>query len=86
MIFYPVIILSALFCVSIFIVIAATFGDQNIPANDWVNKNANWVLIIETVLLMMAAIGAMTVDRIRTLRRLARAKENQITEDSTDVG
>lgn len=86
MIFYPVIFLSAIFCVSIFIVIAATFGDQNIPANHWVNRNANWVLITETVLLMIAAIGAMTIDRIRTLRRLARENENKIAEESIDVG
>lgn len=88
MTFYPVILFSTLFCISIFIVIAATFGDPTIPVNQWVNRHANVVLLVETVLLMFAAIGAMTVDRIRTLRRLAAEKElaaRSESEVSNDV-
>lgn len=84
--FYPVIILSAIFCVSIFIVIAATFGDRNLPVNKWVNKNANWILIVETILLVIAAIGAMTADRIRTLRRIANEQSDSHDGETTDVG
>ncbi|WP_417847392.1 hypothetical protein [Thalassoglobus sp.] len=75
MTFYPVIVISTIFCVSIFIVIAVTFGDQDVPVNRWVNKNANLILIVETVLLTITAIGAMTVDRLRTLKRIAAEKE-----------
>lgn len=76
--FYPVIVLAAIFCISIFIVIAATFGDPNIPLNKLINRHANSVLIVETVLLTLTTLGAMTVDRLRTLRKLA-----QQTDDST---
>lgn len=90
MTFYPVIILSTIFCVTIFIVIAATFGDPSIPVNQWVNKNANTILIVETVMLLVAAIGAMTVDRVRTLRKLAEQSDANPSTDSSmateDVG
>ncbi len=90
MTFYPVIVMSTIFCISIFIVIAATFGDQEVTVNRWVNKNANFILIVETVLLMISAIGAMTVDRLRTLKRLAAEEDfvstpNQETELSNEA-
>lgn len=75
MTFYPVVLMSTIFCVSIFIVIAATFGDPLNPVNKWINRNANAFLLGETVLLMVSVLVAMTLDRMRTLRRLARRQE-----------
>lgn len=84
MTFYPVVVMSTIFCVSIFIVIAATFGDPLNPVNKWVNHNANVFLLGETFLLMAAVLIAMTLDRIRTLERLARQQEAepQATQES----
>ncbi|TWT49899.1 hypothetical protein KOR42_38510 [Thalassoglobus neptunius] len=84
--FYPVIVVSAIFCISIFIVIAATFGDQLNPANRWINRNANSVLIIETVVLVIVTLGAMTIDRVRTLKKLSQTKSSSpVAQESSDV-
>lgn len=83
MTFYPLIVMGAIFCISIFIVIATTFGDPDHPLNRWVNLNANLILITETVLLVILSVGAMTVDRLRTLKILAMEQEK--TEGETDV-
>ncbi len=77
MTFYPLIVMGAIFCISIFIVIATAFGDPDHPLNRWVNQNANLMLITETVLLVTLSVGAMTVDRQRTLRALAKEQKNE---------
>ncbi len=74
-IFYPVAVVGAVFCISIFVVIATAFGDPLAPANQWVNKFATPLLLFETLLLVTVAIGAMAADRVRTLRRLAVEKK-----------
>ena len=86
MTFYPLIVMGAIFCISIFIVIATTFGDPDHPLNSWVNLNANLILITEAVLLVILSIGAMTVDRLRTLKKLASEQKEQenIPEESCD--
>lgn len=84
MTFYPVIVLAALFCVTIFMVIAATFGDPANPANRWMNANANSLLIGESILLVVAAVAAMTIDRVRTLRQLGAARDEQSHTTQTD--
>ncbi len=76
MTFYPLIVMGAIFCISIFIVIATTFGDQDHPMNRWVNQNANLILITESVLLVILSVGAMTLDRLRTLKIIALEQEN----------
>lgn len=82
-IFYPVAFVGAIFCMSIFVIIAATFGDAGNPVNDWVNKNAIPILLWETLLLVTVSIGAMTYDRVRTMRRMQTM--NDASEDENDV-
>ena len=84
MTFYPVIVMATLFCVTIFMVIAATFGDPANPANRWMNRNANMLLIGESVLLVVCAVGAMTIDRMRTLQRSPSRGNNASPETSAD--
>lgn len=82
-IFYPVAFVGAIFCMSIFVIIAATFGAADNPVNEWVNKNATQILLWETLLLVTVSIGAMTYDRIRTMRRMQAMSD--AAEDETDV-
>lgn len=69
--FYPVVLMSTVFCVSIFIVIAATFGERTNPVNAWINRHANLILLAEAGVLFGLSILAMTLDRLRTLKQLA---------------
>jgi len=82
-IFYPVAFVGAIFCMSIFVIIAATFGDADNPVNEWVNKNATQILLWETLLLVTVSIGAMTYDRVRTVRRMQTMNDD--TKDENDV-
>ena len=73
--FYPVVLMATIFCITIFLVIAATFGDPAHPVNKWINKNANTLFIVEAILLVVLSIVAMAIDRVRTLKRMAEQYE-----------
>jgi hypothetical protein len=69
LVFYPVAVVGGLFCLSIFICIAATFGDPEVPVNRWINRHFSMILLGEAVLLVVVCIGAMTIDRLRFLHQ-----------------
>ncbi len=67
LVFYPVAIMGGVFCVTVFMSIAALLGDQQVPAKQWINRHITTVLVVEAVLLLLTGILAMTIDRQRTL-------------------
>ena len=73
-IFYPVAAVGGLFCVTILICIAAALGDPLAPVNQWINQRVTGILLGETLLLVTVGVGAMTADRVRTIRQQATRK------------
>lgn len=87
LVFYPVAVVGGVFCLSIFICIAATFGDPDVPVNRWVNRHFSAILLGEAMLLIVVSIGAMTADRLRHLRhRDAEASASQADGAGTEEG
>ncbi|MFG0332112.1 MAG: hypothetical protein ACF8TS_02010 [Maioricimonas sp. JB049] len=68
--FSVVIVFGALFVVTVLISIAIAFGDPRAPANQWVNRHLTTLLGVEVVLLIVAGLLAMVIDRVRTLSRI----------------
>ena len=62
---------TALFVVTILASIACLFGDPRAPVAKWFEAHVNTLLIGELVVVVVLTLLAMTVDRIRTLRRSA---------------
>jgi|GEM_PF-2250062 hypothetical protein len=79
LVFYPVAVVAGLFVLTILMTVAGSFGDPNAPLNRWLNRNATSLILGETGLLACVAIGSMTIDRIKTIRR---RKRNQLTSAS----
>lgn len=79
LIFYPVAALGGLFCLSIFICIAATFGDPEVPLNQWITRNFTSILLGEAGVVLVVGFAAMTVDRLITLRE--RRQPPSLVED-----
>lgn len=74
LVFYPVAAMGALFCISVFAVTtAAVVGDPAVPLTRWLMRYGNALLLIEAGLLVATGLSAMTIDRLRTLRRLRSA-------------
>lgn len=78
LVFYPVAVVGGVFCVTVLMTIAAAFGDPQAPVAKWLNRNATPLLLWETALLVTISVLAMTIDRVRTLR-----KRNHSTGEST---
>lgn len=75
LVFYPVAAVGTVFAVTVLMTIAATFGDPRAPANQWFNRHATPLLLWETALLVVVAVLAMFIDRVRTLRRSREAQD-----------
>jgi len=84
-VFYPVAVVGAVFCMTIFAVISAAFGNSQAPMNAWLNRHSTPLLLWETGLLVVTGIGAMTIDRIRTLKRLKAQAEETAVEEGTEL-
>lgn len=73
--FWAAVILSgAAFAVTCLVSVAATLGDPHGPMNQVVTVYGMHAIAMETVILMISGLGAMTVDRIQTLHRQARER------------
>ncbi|WP_437227574.1 hypothetical protein SH661x_000444 [Planctomicrobium sp. SH661] len=70
LVFYPVAVAGGIFCITVLMTIAAAFGDSQAPVTRWLNRNATGLLLWETAALVLTAVLAMGIDRVRTLRRL----------------
>ena len=81
LIFYPVAVIGGLFCLSLFVTIAAIFGDPDAPVNRWINHNSGTILLAETGILMVIGLLAMWFDRVNTLRK---QRESAATSDEND--
>jgi len=76
LVFYPVAVVGGLFCLTVLMTIAATFGDPQAPMARWLNRHGTPLLLWETALLVTVSVLAMVIDRVRTLQRL---KKNRST-------
>lgn len=83
-VFYPVAIVGALFCLTVFMSIAAAFGDQQGPMAKWMNQHGTGLLLWETALLVVVGFIAMTIDRLRTLKRLREDQQRQVRDPFQD--
>lgn len=90
LVFYPVAVVAGLFVLTILMTVASAFGDPDAPVNHWLNRNATNLILAETGLLTCVAVGSMTIDRIKTIRRQKRSaisrSLDEIEEESSDVG
>ncbi|MCA8995674.1 MAG: hypothetical protein KDA80_01770 [Planctomycetaceae bacterium] len=76
-VFYPVAIAAFAFCLTIFLCIAAAFGDQDHPATKWFNHHGTPLLLWETAAIVVLSILAMAVDRRRTLKRIEESQDSE---------
>ena len=70
---------GGVFCLSVFVYVAAAFGSAEAPVNQWINRHGTTVILVEVLILMLVCGAAMTVDRIRTLRLLDERKADAET-------
>ena len=80
----------AVFIVTILIMIASVFGTPPAPVAQWLDRHLGTVLTVEFTVIMVLALLAMTVDRVRTLKsghvhRQTEHKETQIVSQPPSV-
>ncbi len=63
MLFRAVGVVAALFVLTVFVMIAALFSDQELPINVWLNRYALPVLLAEVGLLLLLGFAAIITDR-----------------------
>jgi len=85
LVFYPVAVVAGIFCLTVFMTIAAVFGDPQAPFTRWMNRNATPLLLWETALLVTIGILAMTIDRLRTLQRIRREQSSCHSNKAKDL-
>jgi hypothetical protein len=61
---------TVVFILTILSLIASLFGDPAAPVAQWLESNGNALLFWEFIAILVIALVAMTVDRVRTLRGL----------------
>lgn len=86
LVFYPVAVMGGVFCITVFLAVAATFGDPAHPLHDLINRFGTPVLLIEAGLLVVVGLLAMTVDRVLTLRRRSQNSPAQGGTEETASG
>jgi hypothetical protein len=65
----------AVFIMTIFALVASLFGNPQAPLGRLLNQFGGALIAGEVVIILVVACLAMTVDRVRTLRRARRATE-----------
>ncbi len=61
-------VLAAIFCVTVLALIAAMGGGGGSPVAKFLNENGGTIISVEVAATLFCAVGAMTLDRRRTLR------------------
>ena len=73
-------VVGAVFVITIFALVAAMLGDPEAPPAKFLNRHGTAIIIGEVGLILVIGLLAMTVDRIRILRGLARSDSPQSVE------
>ena len=66
--FRLVVPVCALFILTVLALIASVFGDPRAPVAQWFDQHAGTLLTVEFLAIMVLALLAMAIDRIRTLK------------------
>lgn len=83
-IFFSVVtVFGTLFVVTVLVAVALAFGNPQIPMNQWLNRHLTTVLGVEVLLLIVAGVLAMAIDRMRTLSRMR--ADSQAEEDASEM-
>lgn len=76
--------LAAVFCITIFALVAAMMSDGRAPLFRLLNDHGGTIILIEVVATLSVAFLAMAADRIKTLRALREQEQNNPLPDSDD--
>lgn len=76
LLFRAVIALAALFCITIFAMVAAMVGDNGSPVVRFLNDHGGTIIVVEVIATLAVCFLAMAADRIKTLRS-EREQENK---------
>lgn len=68
-------VLAAIFCITIFAMVAAMLGDEASPAVRFLNNHGGTLIVVEVAATLLVAVIAMGADRIKTLRKLREEEE-----------
>ena len=66
--FRLVVPVCALFILTVLALIASVFGDPRAPVAQWFDRHAGTLLTVEFIAIMVLALLAMAIDRIRTMK------------------
>ncbi|WP_437203151.1 hypothetical protein [Planctomicrobium sp. SH664] len=69
LVFYPVAVVGAVFCITVLASTVSLFSDPDHPLSRWMQKYGTRALVLETILLIATALLAMTIDRFKTLKQ-----------------
>ena len=61
---------TVVFILTILSLVASIFSDPESPQAAWMDRNADALLLWELVIVMVLAVLAMAIDRMRTLKGL----------------
>lgn len=74
------------FILTVLSLVASIFSDPESPQAAWMDKNADALLLWELVIVMVLAILAMAIDRMRTLKGLDEERLPQAPESQPPTG
>ncbi len=74
--FRAVVALAAVFCMTIFAMVAAMVSDSGSPVVRFLNDHGGTIIAIEVAAILIVAIGAMFADRWKTLREMRETGES----------
>lgn len=77
---------TVVFILTILSLVASTFSDPESPQAAWMDKNADALLLWELIIVMVLAVLAMAIDRMRTLKGLDEERLPQAPEPETKPG
>ena len=81
--FFPLTALaSALFIVTVLLLIATVFGDPRAPANQFFDRNAGVIMAAEVAAILLFGFLALVVDRRQTAGREERPETLRVTNSS----
>jgi membrane protein DedA with SNARE-associated domain len=75
-------VLAAIFCITIFAMVAAMLGDEASPPVRFLNNHGGTLIAVEVAATLLVAVIAMGADRIKTLRNL---REQEVDDRESNV-